>query len=222
MTKTPDLIDSLAADLRPVRRLHPPLVRAALWLALVAIVIVLLAVSQGVRPDLFAKLHDPEFDLCPAAAILTGVLSACATFMLSLPDRSRLWCLLPLPALGLWLAIMGSQCLVDWIDVEPGGVGFTQIAGCSATMVLTGLPLSLAMLVMVRYAAPLRPMAATLTGSLAVATITGATIFLFHKVDASLLMLIWNVGVVALFVSIAAAFGSRMFSWVGPRRSLSP
>jgi hypothetical protein len=45
-------------------------------------------------------------------------------------------------------------------------------------LVLTSLPLSLALLVMLRHAAPLRPAVATLTGSLAVAAITATALSL--------------------------------------------
>ena len=47
MIATPDLIESLAANMKPVRRLRPPVTRAACWLLLAAMVVALLAVSQG-------------------------------------------------------------------------------------------------------------------------------------------------------------------------------
>lgn len=220
MITTPDLIDSLANNLPPVRRLRPPLVRASCWLALGAMVVALLAISQGIRPDLLAKLHDPDFCLGLVGALLTGIFSAAAAFMLGLPDRSRLWWLLPLPGLGLWLSTIGHQCLTDWISIEPGSIHLGEAARCFATLVLTSLPLSLAMLLMLRYAAPLRPTAATLTGSLAVAAITAFALFLLHKLDATLMILMWNLGTAGLFVGLGGAFGRKMFSWVGSRTDL--
>lgn len=86
-----------------------------------------------------------------------------------------------------------------------------------ATLVLTSLPLSLAMLVMLRYAAPLRPTAATMMGSLAVAAITATALSLFHVIDASVMILMWNLGTAILFVGLSGAFGRRMFRWVAPR-----
>lgn len=220
MITTPDLIESLANNLAPVQRLRPPIVRAGCWLALGALVVALLAISQGIRPDLLAKLRDPEFDLGLAGALLTGVLSAVAAFMLSLPDRSRLWWLLPLPSLGLWLSTIGYQCLTNWISIEPGSIQLGETARCFATLVLTSLPLSLAMLLMLRHAAPLRPTAATLTGSLAVAATTALALSLFHKLDATFMILMWNLGTAALLVGLGGAFGRKMFSWVGPRTDL--
>jgi len=215
--KTPDLIASLAANATPVRRLRPPVMRAACWLLLAAVVLALLAINQGIRPDLAQRLREPTFATGLAAPLLTGVLAAAAAFLVSLPDRSRLWLLLPMPALVLWLSNIGYQCLVQWIDIGPDGVSLGEAARCFATLVLTSLPLSLAMLVMLRYAAPLRPTAVTLTGSLAVAAITATALSLFHTVDATLMILMWDLGTAALFVALAGVFGRRMFRWVAPR-----
>ncbi len=217
MIKTPDLIASLAANATPVRRLRPPVMRAASWLLLAAVVLTLLAINQGIRPDLAQRLREPTFATGLAASLLTGVLAAVSAFLVSLPDRSRLWLLLPMPALVLWLSNIGYQCLVQWIDIGPDGVSLSEAARCFATLVLTSLPLSLAMLVMLRYAAPLRPTDVTLTGSLAVAAITATALSLFHTVDATVMILIWNLGTAALFVALGGAFGRRMFRWVAPR-----
>ncbi len=164
MITTPDLIDWLARDMSPVRRLRPPLVRALYWLLLAAIVLCLLAISQGIRPDFAQRLRGFAFVLGMAASLSTGICAAIAAFMLSLPDRSRLWLLLPIAAVLVWLSTIGYQCVTDWITLDPGAMRLGETARCFATLVLTSLPLSLAMLVMLRYAAPLRPTAATLTG----------------------------------------------------------
>src|SRR5712692_6156388 len=198
MIKTSDLIASLAADLEPVRRLRPPVTRAACWLLLAAVVLTLLAIDQGIRPDLAQRMQDPAFAIRMAASLLTGVLAAIAAFLVSLPDRSRLWLLLPVPALVVWLSNIGYQCLVQWIAIGPDGISFGETARCLATLVLTSLPLSLAMLVMLRYAAPLRPTAATFMGSLAVAAITATALSLFHTIDATAMILMWNFGTAVL------------------------
>lgn len=217
MIKTPDLIASLAANATPVRRLRPPVFRAACWLLLAAVILTLLAVSQGIRPDLVQRLRDPGFGASLAGSLLTGVLAAVAAFLLSLPDRSRLWLLLPVPALIVWLSNIGYQCLVEWIAIGPDGVSLGEAVRCFATLVLTSLPLSLAMLVMLRYAAPLRPIAVALTGSLSVAAITATALSLFHATDATVMILMWNLGTAVLFVGLAGAFGRSMFRWVAPR-----
>jgi len=215
--KTPDLIASLAANATPVRRLRPPVMRAACWLLLAAVVLALLAVNQGIRPDLVQRLQEPAFAASMAASLLTGVLATIAAFLVSLPDRSRLWLLLPVPALIAWLSNVGYQCLTQWVAIGPDGMSFGEAARCFATLVLTGLPLSLAMLVMLRYAAPLRPIAVTFTGSLAVAATTATALSLFHVIDATVMILMWNFGTAVLFLGLAGVFGQKMFRWVAPR-----
>ena len=217
MITTPDLIGALTANLAPVRRLRPPVTRALSWLLLAALLLAVLAVSQGIRPDLAQRLHGPSFILGVAGASLTGILAAVAAFMLSLPDRSRFYLLLPAPALVLWLSTIGYQCLTNWVSLEPNGIHLGETAQCFATLVLTSLPLSLAMLVMLRYAAPLRPIAVTLTGSLAVAAITATALSLFHELDATVMILMWNLGTAALFVGLGGALGGKVFSWAAPR-----
>jgi len=214
---TPDLIEALAANLAPVRRLRPPVTRAACWMLLVALLLALLAVSQGIRPDLTQRSRELTFILGMSGALLTGVLAAVAAFMLSLPDRSRFCLLLPAPALVLWLSTIGYQCLTNWVSLEPNGIHLGETAQCFATLVLTSLPLSLAMLVMLRYAAPLRPIAVTLTGSLAVAAISATALSLFHELDATVMILMWNLGTAALFVGLGGALGGKVFSWAAPR-----
>jgi len=220
MIATPDLIESLAANMKPVRRLRPPVTRAACWLLLAALVVALLAVSQGIRPDLAHRLRDPAFAAGMAGAALTGVLAAVAAFLVSLPDRSRLWLILPAPAAAIWLSNIGYQCLTQWISLGPNGVSLGEATRCLATLVLTSLPLSLAMLVMLRYAAPLRPTAVTFMGSLSVAAITATALSLFHAGDATLMIIMFNVGTAAMFVGLGSLFGRRMFEWMAPRSDI--
>ncbi len=214
MITTPDLIEALAANATPVRRLRPPLARATLWLSFAAIVLVLLAVSNGARPDLAQRLQQPVFLVGISASLLTGILAAIASFLVSLPDRSRGWLLLPVPALAVWISTIGYSCLTAWVDVDPSGLRMGEAARCFATLVLTSVPLSLLMFVMLRHAALLRPMPVALTGSLAVAGMTASALSLFHTFDASVMILMWNLGSAALLIALGVLLGRKMFAWL--------
>lgn len=216
MISTPDLIESLVANAEPVRRLRSPVARAAGWLLFAALILALLAVAKGVRPDLELRLQQPVFVIGVAAALATGVLAAIASFMVSVPDRSRGWLFLPLPALAVWVSTIGYGCLTAWVSIGPEGVSLGETARCFATLVLVGAPLSLALLVMLRYAALLAPTPVAITGSLAVAAVTATALSLFHELDASAMIMIWNLGTAALLVALGGVFGRRMFSWVAP------
>ncbi|MGE0256322.1 MAG: NrsF family protein [Alphaproteobacteria bacterium] len=217
MITTPDLIEALVSNVAPVRRLRPPLTRAACWLLFGMLVVVLLAVGGGVRPDLMERLREATFSASVAGAILTGMGAAIAAFVLSLPGRSNLWALLPVPPLVLWLSTVGYQCATSWVPFGPGGIEVGEVVRCVATLVLTSLPLSIVMLLMLLYAAPLRPTRVILMGSLAVAAITATALSLFHSVDATALVLMWNFGTAALFLGLGSIFGNMAFSWVASR-----
>ena len=217
MITTQHLIDSLVARANPVRRLRPPLLRATMWLLLAATILALLALSHGLRPDLALRLKQPLFAAGLAASLLTGILAAVAAFIASLPDRSRLWLLLPVPSLAVWLSTVGYQCLTDWVSLQADGVRLGETADCFATIILTSVPLWLALLVMLRYAALFRPVAVAAAGSLAVAALAASALSAFHSFDASVMILLWNLGTAGLLVGLGSAFGNKMFSWVAPR-----
>ena len=214
MTKTPDLIDALVQDATPVRRLRPPIVRAGLWLAFAAIVLGLFAIAHGVRPDFSDRLGQPLFLLGMLGALATSILAAVASFRLSLPDSSRWWTALPLPALALWVATIGYGCLTDWVSMDPDGVHMGETIRCFATLLMTSVPLSIAMLVMLRYAALLRPLEVSVMGGLAIAAVTAFALSLFHDLDATVMILVWNLGVAALIATLGSLFGRSMLTWM--------
>jgi hypothetical protein len=98
--------------------------------------------------------------------------------------------------------MIGYGCLTNWVGVGPDGMELGETARCFLTLMLTSLPLSLAMFLMLRHAARLRPAAVTMSGSLAVAAITATALSLFHTLDASVMVLIWNLGVAAIIVFV--------------------
>jgi hypothetical protein len=217
VTRTPELIDALVECATPVRRLRPPHVRAALWLAFAGLILALLAIGHGVRTDLAERLHQPAYAVSIAAALATGVLAAIAAFAISLPDRSRWWLMLPVPALAVWVTTIGYDCFADWVSIGPDGIHVGDELRCFALLVLTSVPLAIALAAMVRYAALLRGGAVAMMGGLAVATITATALSLFHDHDASAMILLWNLGTAALITGASCLFGRRIFRWMAAR-----
>jgi hypothetical protein len=217
MRQTSDLIETLVESATPVRRLRPPLVRAGIWLALAAAVLALLCIVHGVRTDLAARLQQPVFVVGMLGALATAILAAVASFKLGVPGTSRRWLLLPLPALAVWVSSIGYGCLTDWVGMSPDGVRMGEAARCFATLLLTSIPLSVAMLVMLRHAAPLRPEAVSAAGGLAIAAMTSFALALLHDLDATIMILIWNLGMAAVIAGLAGAFGRSALRWVAAR-----
>ena len=218
MITTPDLIAALAADAKPVRRLRPPLARAGALLIFAVLLLALIAVVHGLRSDLGEQLQRPVFVVGMLAALVTGVLAAVSSFLVSLPDRSRVWLLLPAPSLGVWLSTIGYGCVTNWIGIAPDEVQLRETFRCFVTLVATSVPLSLAMIVMLRYAAMLRPTLVTMTASLSVAAITATALSLLHDLDASVMILAWNIGTSALIVALGSALGPRILGVLSPLR----
>jgi hypothetical protein len=220
MMDTPDLIESLAADARPVRAIRSPLVRTGGWLALAAGILLLLVIEHGLRPDLVEQLRKPSFLAGCMASAATGVLAAVGCLLGSLPDRSRRWLLLPLPTLLVWVSTIGYECLTDWVSMDAGALRMGEAVRCFATVLAVSVPLSVAMFAMLRHAARLRPKLVTMTAGLAVAAMTSTALSLLHQIDATVMVLAWNLGVAALLVALEGALGRRVLSRLA--RSYAP
>jgi hypothetical protein len=177
----------------------------------------LIAIAHGVRPDLAERLRQPIFVAGMFGALATGILAAVASFRISLPDSSRWWVLLPLPTLALWVSTIGYGCLTDWVSISPDGANPGEAVRCFATLLMTSVPLSIAMLVMLRYAALLRALEVSIVGGLAVAAMTSFALSLFHDLDATMEILMWNLGSAALIAAVASLFGRSMFIWMAAR-----
>jgi len=210
MIETPDLINSLAEDVKTVRPVQSPPVRAAGWLLLAGAVMGLLAIEHGIRPDIGTQMQKVSFILSVAAPLLTGVLASVGCLLASLPDRSRGWLLLPVPSLVVWVSTIGYGCLTDWVSVDANGMNFGEAVRCFTTLLVVSVPLSLAMFAMLRHVARLRPAAVTMTASLAVAAITSTALSLFHQLDATIMILMWNLGTAALLVALEGIAGGRL------------
>jgi len=222
MSTTPELIDNLVETAHPVRRLPPPWLRACTWLALAGLVVALLAALHGLRADIWQRLHDPAFVLSLGSSLATGALAALAAFMISLPDRAPGWALLPLPAVAVWATTIGYGCFAEWVSVGPYGMQWGETARCFATLALTSAPLGIALVAMLRYAALLRGASVALAAGLAVAGISASALSLLHPLDATIMILAWNGGIVVLMVALGGFFGPRMLRWAASGLTTAP
>lgn len=212
MTRTVDLIDRLVITTTPVKRLAPPWMRAGTWLLLALVVILALTALHGVRPDFAERIREPVFRFSIAASLLTGALAAFAALISSLPDRSRLWLLLPLPSAGVWLSTIGYGCLTNWVALDPQTLDSNEILQCFQTLLISSIPLSITMFWMLRHVAPLQPGGPILCASMAVGALTATALLLLHPFDASVMILLWTLGATALIVTVGCTVGRKMLS----------
>jgi hypothetical protein len=151
------LIGALVADLRPVRPLPPPALRTLIWLMLVAAVAVAIAMFADVTAMWRRMTAIPDMWLAVLGSVATMATAAFAAFELSLPDRSRAWALLPLPALALWVGASGLGCMRAYVLPGTHVAGIGEMRDCLLFIIGLSVPLSAALIVMLRRAYSLAP-----------------------------------------------------------------
>lgn len=206
------LIDRLAAEAAPVRRLRPPMVRAALWLLVVA-ALGALAILLFSNLDVFMRrTQDPKLVLELIGTLATGIAAVIAAFHVSLPDRSPAWALLPLPPLALWIASSGYSCYRHWIMAGPGGWTLGEGADCFRFILGASVPLGISLLVLLRRATPLAPVRVAAVGGLGVAGIAAFLLQFFHPFDVTVMDLTVHLTAVGVVVLISSLAGRRWTS----------
>lgn len=214
---TDRLIEQLAAQARPVRPLAPPLLRTLAWCgAVVAIALVLVALMgwRGAPPEDFAL---PGGRWSWWGSVAAGLLAAYAVFQVSVPGRSPAWAWLPLPAAVAWFAGMGWGCLAQ-VRADGGvalGLGSWH---CALAITLVSTPMLLVMLLLVRHAGVVRPVATAVLAMLSAAGLSSAAVSLVHGHESALLTLAWHGGVVALLCAAAWISGRPLLAWIGYAR----
>jgi hypothetical protein len=204
------LIGDLGADLKPVRRLPPPWLRALIWLGAVLILAALLVATRTLLPALGIVGNDPFMLPGAYASLVTAVLAAVAAFELSLPDRSDAWILLPLPPLAVWVALNGLGCLAT-LAVPGAQTTPFQFMVCLSLLVAISLPLTIAMIVMLRRTRPLRPLRVGILGGLAASAAAATLLILIHPHDSAVLDLAAHAVAVAVIIGINVLLGGRLF-----------
>jgi hypothetical protein len=203
------LIGALAANLRPMRPLPPPALRTLLWLMLVAAVAAVLATFS----DLAAMWHritaTSDMWLAVLGSIATMATAAFAAFELSLPDRSRAWALLPLPAAALWVGASGLGCMRAYVLPGTHVAALGEARDCLLFIIGLSVPLSATLIVMLRRAYSLAPPLTAAMAGLGSAAAAATLLNFFHPFDATATDLAVHAVAVAIVVAAAWAFGTR-------------
>ena len=217
--KTEHLVDRLAAELTPVRRIARPAMRLAWWLLISVPAAALVVWVFGLRPDLAARLADRAFLVEEGAAVLTALVGIYAALCAGLPDQPgwKVW--LPMAPMALWLGVLGQQCLDVFLRLGPKGLQVTSDAMCLPAIALGGLVPAIAIVVMLRRSGKFRTTHACLCGALGAAALGAAALRLYHMEDAAIMVIVWQLGSVALFSLVAGAI-SRMLVDNRPDRIL--
>jgi hypothetical protein len=204
------LIERLTAELRPVRRVSPGWL-AVSWLLVVVLFAGYLASMSDMHAMMRRLMAAPDMWLAALGSALTGVLAVVAAFMTSVPGRSTRWGLLPLPPLALWIWESGMGCARGWHLPGVHDASFGDSDHCFMFICGISLPLSLLLMVLLRWTFPLRPNLTLALGGLAAAGTAATLLNFFHPYDASVSDLVMHAVAVALVIGANRLFGERLF-----------
>jgi hypothetical protein len=200
--QTDKVIESLAAQLQPVRRLRPPLLRALAWLLVVGglgAMIVARNVGLGIFMQRFAA---PRVAVEDFATAITAVTATVAAFELSVPGRSPRWALLPVLPLLVWLGASGLGCLSNGLSLHGAGGISGESPHCFAFIVGMSVPLALGLFWMLRRARPIAPLPVAALGTLGVAATAAFMLQFFHSFDVTVIDLALHLAAIALVVLV--------------------
>lgn len=211
--ETDELIKRLAADFPVVRRLKSPLVRALFWLAIALPYVAVVVRAKLLMVDVSQTLADPRFMIEQAATFATALTAAVAAFGSTVPGFDRRMLSLPLAPLAVWFASVGHGCLQDWLRFGTDGLVIRPDWECLPPATIIGIVPAVAMVVMLRRGAPLCPRLTLALGALAVAAIGNFGMQVFHFRDASIMLLFWHLGNVAVLSVLAGWLGGHVLGW---------
>ncbi len=218
--QTDNVMGRLIDQLTPVKRLPSPSRRAAAWLALGLPYVALVVLVMSPRSNLAAQFSDTHFVVEQIAALVTGVTAAIGAFASIIPGYDRRAIFLPFLPLAVWLASLGEGCLQ--ILTADGFRNFASDWFCLPAIILVGTVPAIAMAVMLRRGAPLRPTITTALGGLAAAGLGNFGLRLFHAQDSSLMIVVWQMGSVLLLTLLCGLAGRLLLRWRAVTSSVTP
>ncbi len=208
--RTDDLIRTLTADTAAAPRPAPSLL--AVLMGGMVISALLFAVLLGPRPDIAEVAADPRFLLKFAETLLLAATAALVVLRLARPDgRFAGAALLLAPAL-LALAIVAE------LAITPAESWMTRLVGRNSLVCLTSVPLLsapvlVAVLLVLRRGATVRPVLAGAVAGLLAGGL-GATLYASHCIDDSpLFVATWYSLAISIVVAVGALVGRRVLRW---------
>jgi hypothetical protein len=210
---TNGLIRGLADKLEPVRPLRHPWIRTATWLALSVPYVAAIVFLMQPRHDLALKMFEPRYVIEQASALAVGLLAAAAAFASTVPAYNRKFLVLPLLPLALWLGTLGHGCFQDWIHLGPDGLVVRPDWMCLPVIAFIGAVPAITMSAMLRRGAPLTPHLTSALGGLAAAGLGSFGLRLTESQDASVMVLVWQLGSVFVLSALAGSAGRHLLNW---------
>jgi hypothetical protein len=203
--QTEQLIVTLAGELKPVRRLPRPSLRALTWLALVAVVAFGVILGGANLAQAAERMSDPRVAIECAGAGLTGLTAIFAAFELSVPGASPRWGWLPVAPALVWLSTSTLGCLQHGYALAAPPGALAEGLRCFSFIAAASIPLALSLFWMLRRARPITPLPVAALGALGVAATAAFVLEFFHPFDVTIIDLALNFAVLALVMAVLTA-----------------
>ncbi len=211
---TDALITELVTKAGAVRPLAAPLWRGLGTIVLLAFaastVIALFGDLQGLSARYSGRHLLMVLEM--GAMLLTGVIAIVGAFFISIPGRSRLWLLAPLPSLVAWIGLSGLGCYQDFLRFGGGGVAAGDSMTCLMLLLGGGLLVGLPLLLLLARARPVEPLPVALLGGLGAAAASAFLLQFFHPFALTAIDLGAHLLGVSLIVAIASLSRRRTLS----------
>jgi hypothetical protein len=205
MRTSETVIDRLAADLRPVKPLRRPGLRALITLAAIALAAGMAIALVGDMSALRERYAGREALLMLEMAAMagTGALAVAAAFIVSIPGASKRWLAAPLPFFGAWLLLSGLGCYADPArrDPIPGETG--ESVHCLVFILATSALLTPILIWLLAKARPIDPLPVALLGGLGAAATSAFVLQFFHPFAVTFMDL--AVHLLAMLIVVGAA-----------------
>ncbi len=214
MMDTDSLIDSLAADLRPVAAGTPDRLVLLALAAAMPLVLFIVVMPIGLRPDLAVAITGSMFWMKLAYTSAIGAIAVAAAALLFRPDTT--------PPRWLWLLAVPVAVFVAGTIREAVSMPASDFMAvwfgpswpvCSALILALSLPVAAALTLVARRLAPTRLRATGATIGLASGGISAA-LYSLHcpEAGASFVLTWYTLGMIAPTV-IGAFLGPHLLRW---------
>jgi hypothetical protein len=205
---TDQLIERLAADVTPVRRLLDPAERAALWTALALVFVTIGVVYFGVRHDIATAWTNPGLLARLALLAATMWLSVVTAFRLSVPGGerrafARWW---PLVLLGVLAAVSAGEVVAAWLVGDPGSP--LRSWTCVRKVAFVGAVPAIVSVTLITRGFAIEPRWTAMLGVLAAGAAGALTSELACPIHAPMHIMLWHIAPVVVSTAIGALVGT--------------
>lgn len=211
---TDELIEILAHQAQPVRRLRPPAVRTAAWLVPAGVYLASMTLMVARGGAIAAVVSDPLRAAEQIAAAALGIAAAFAAFATVIPGARRRVLLLPAMAGAAWAGVTIAASVRDLRQWGTFALAKQSDWPCVVSMLVSaGLLLLLIMLPMLRRGAALTPLSTGVLAGVAAAGLGNVGAYLARPHPFSSIVLVWHGGMILLIAAALAAIARYLLPW---------